>query len=123
MKTHLYYVLCEIKSIVFFLGIIVFFGKQLKKGPLKNVQGLKIVEGMLMKFNKVVVPETLTKNIVLECHGQYHSGVDNSTLVFDDKEKILVARYRQTCRKVFRQCRTISQWKAMETPRERLQLP
>ena len=96
-------------------------GKQLKKGPLKNVQGLEIVEGMLMKFNKFVVPETLTENIVSECHVQYHNGIDNTALMI---KKIFWWRgIDKLVGKIVSQCRTCSQCKAMKTSREKLQIP
>ena len=96
-------------------------GKQLKKGPLKNVQGLRITEGLLMKFNKVVVPETLTERIVTEYHGQYHSGIDNTTMMI--KKRFWWRGIDKEVEKIVGQCRTCSQCKTTKNPREKLQIP
>ena len=96
-------------------------GKQPKKGPLKNIQGLRIVDGILMKFNKVVVPESLTEKIVSECHGQYHNGIDNTTLMI--KKRFWWRGIDKLVERVVSQCRTCSQCKTMKTPREKLQIP
>ncbi len=43
--------------------------KQITKGSLKNVQGLRISEGLIMQFSRIVVPESMTKKIITEYHG------------------------------------------------------
>ena len=54
--------------------------KKINKGPFRNVKGLRIEDGILLKGHRIVIPQKLQKVMINEIHGQYHTGTENTVI-------------------------------------------
>ena len=52
--------------------------KEVKCGPYSTYTNLNIRDGVLLKGNRTIIPESLQENIIKEVHGQYHYGAPNA---------------------------------------------
>ena len=95
--------------------------KKVRKGAFKNVSGLRVEDGLLMKFNRVVIPKTLTDQIITEYHGQYHNGIDNTVMIL--KKRFWWRGIEKQVESVVDQCTVCSQCKVAKAPKEKLQIP
>ena len=60
-------------------------GKKVNKGPFRNTKFLRMENDVLKKGERIVIPEKLQKELTDEIHGQYHLGVENTTMMIQSR--------------------------------------
>ena len=59
--------------------------RKVNKGPFRNIKGLHIQDGVLKKGCRIVIPEKIQRHIIDELHGQYHQGIENTTILIKSR--------------------------------------
>ena len=90
-------------------------GKEIRKGPFRNVKGLSVTDGILLKRSKVVIPEKLQKLVIDELHGQYHQGIENTTILIRSRFwwKRMVAQIEEAVK----DCQSCASCKPQKSPK------
>ena len=94
---------------------------EIKKGIYRTYRNISLRNGMLYKGERIIMPKTLTDRVVVEMHGQYHAGVENTLLMI--KSRFYWRAMEKDVKSKVDQCRTCAQCKPRSKPRAELQEP
>ena len=90
-------------------------------GIYKSYRNLSVSNGMLWKGNRILIPETLQKKVMQEYHGQYHPGVENTTLLL--KTRFYWRGMEKSIKEFVSTCRTCIQTKVSKVQKSETQIP
>ena len=93
--------------------------KTVESGPFKNFANLSVQDNLLCKGSRIIVPHSITEQVIQEYHGQSHPGVENSIL-------LLAGRFywkgmRKQIESFVLKCRTCAQCKHRAKPKAAVQ--
>lgn len=94
---------------------------EVSKGNFRSYPNLEIDNGMLWKGERIVIPESLQEVLLTEYHGQYHPGVENTTLML--KSRFYWRGMEKKVREFVSRCRTCIQTKVSKVQHSDTQLP
>lgn len=92
-----------------------------KNGIFRTYHSLSVRDGILYKGERVVLPNSLTKQMAIEMHGQYHAGIENTLLLL--KQRFYWRGMAKVVKEVVNNCRTCQQCKPRSAPKAELQTP
>ena len=101
--------------------------KQLKeegkvtKGIFRTYPNLAVDEDVLWKGERVMIPASLQELVLTEYHGQYHPGIENTTLML--KSRFYWKGMEKSVKDFVSSCRTCIQTKSSKTQHSATQLP
>ena len=97
-------------------------GKRVATGPFKNTKGLNIAKnGLVTRYDRIVVPSNMQAEIIAEVHGQYHSGAENTCLLL--KQRFWWRGMDGKVKEKVAECTVCSQCKNLPKPKQALQIP
>ena len=94
---------------------------EIEKGIYRTYRNISLRNGKLYKGERIVVPKTLVDRIVVEMHGQYHAGVENTLLMI--KARFYWRAMEKDVKSTVDKCRTCAQCKPRSKPQAELQEP
>ena len=92
-----------------------------KKGSYRDYRNLTLMDGVLFKAGRILVPKSLTQDVIREYHGQYHSGSENTILMLS--ERFYWRGMKREIQEFVASCRTCSQCKDAKKARSKMQIP
>ena len=92
--------------------------KEVKCGPYSTYTNLNIRDGVLLKGNRTIIPESLQENIIKEVHGQYHYGAPNTMELI--KTRFYWKGMKKQVEKLVKSCETCIQCKRSKQPKAKL---
>lgn len=95
--------------------------QQIDKGIYKSYANLNLSDGILWKGNRILIPKTLQKKVIQEYHGQYHPGIENTTLLI--KARFYWRGMEKSIGDYVSACRTCIQTKVSKIQRSETQIP
>ena len=91
----------------------------IKSGPYRRFSNLSIIDGLLCKGKRIIVPEAMTEDLIREYHGQAHLGVENTALLLSGK--FYWYGMRKDIENLVSECRVCSQCKPCTIPKAPVQ--
>ena len=96
---------------------------EITKGINRGYKNLTVRNGALYKGERVVIPKSLIDRIVVEVHGQYHAGVENTLLMIKSRFYWRGIEKEKDVKRTVANCRTCAQCKPRSKPKAELQPP
>ena len=94
--------------------------KEVKCGPYSTYTNINIRDGVLLKGNRTIIPESLQENIIKEVHGQYHYGAPNTMELI--KTRFYWKGMKKQVEKLVKSCETCIQCKRSKQPKAKLRI-
>ena len=94
-------------------------GNIISKGPYRNYSNLSIRNGLLCKGGRVVIPPTVTQDLIRQYHGQAHVGAENTWLALSGR--FYWRRMKQQVESFVKDCRSCMQCKHGVKPKAAVQ--
>lgn len=88
--------------------------KSINKGTFRNVKNLQLKNGLLLRGQRIVIPESMQEHIIEMVHGQHHLGVENTTLLI--KARFWWRRMGSQIERLVQRCRTCTSCKVAPKP-------
>ena len=94
---------------------------KVSRGVYRSYGNLNMGDGILWKGSRILIPKTLQNNLIQEYHGQYHPGVENTTLLL--KTRFYWRGMERAIKDFVGSCRTCIQTKVSKVQRSETQIP
>ena len=92
---------------------------EIKDGPFRTFNNISITNNLLCKGERIIIPSSLTANLIKEYHGQSHLGEENTTLLLANR--FYWKGMRKQVKQFVQNCRTCAQCKNPSLPKAELQ--
>ena len=96
-------------------------GRIVDKGIYKSYANLSLSNGMLWKGTRILIPGSLKTKVIQEYHGQYHPGVENTTLLL--KARFYWRGMEKDINDFVSSCRTCIQTKVSKVQKSEMKIP
>ena len=94
---------------------------KIETGIYKSYANLNVANGIIWKGDRILIPKTLQTKVMQEYHGQYHPGVENTTLLL--KTRFYWRGMEKSIKDFVGTCRTCIQTKVSKVQRSETQIP